>query len=99
MKQVPHCGPTNIRHNRAKFSRPGDLASRVPALLLVCQIRDVPCLSYNEIAHLCVLGFHDSLHGSVLGSWTDRLEPFPGTLRSPHLISLDLGGNVTKDLT
>ena len=67
--------------------------------LLVCQVCDVPCLSYNELVHLCVLGFHDSWNGSVLGSWTERLEPFPGTLRSSDLTSLDFGGNVTKDLT
>jgi hypothetical protein len=96
MKQVLHCGPTDVRHNRTKFSRPGDLASRFPALLLVCQIHDVPCLSYNEIVHLYVLGFHDSLNGSVLGSWTERLELLPGTPRSPDLTSLDFGGNVTK---
>jgi hypothetical protein len=99
MKQVPYCGHTNVRHNRTKFSRPGDLASGVPASLLVCQIHDVPCLSYNEIVRLYVLGFHDSLTGSVLGSWTERLDPFPGILSSPDLTSLDFGGNVTKDLT
>ena len=65
----------------------------------MCQILDVPCLSYNETVHLCVLGFHDSLNGSVLGSWTERLEPFPRTLRSPDLTSLDFGGNVKMDLT
>jgi len=99
MKQVPHCGPTNIRRNRTKFSRPGDLASGVSASLLVCKIHKVPCPSYNETVHLYVLGFHNSSNGSVLGMWTERLEPFPVTLRSPDLTSLDFGGNVTKDFT
>jgi hypothetical protein len=65
----------------------------------VCQIHEVPCLFYNETVHLYVLDFHNSSNGSVLGIWTERLEPFPATLRSPDLTSSDFGGNVTKDFT
>jgi len=65
----------------------------------VCRIHEVPCLSYNEIVHLYILVFHNSSNGSVLGSWTERRETFPGTLKSPDLTSLDFGGNVTKNLT
>lgn len=34
MKQVPHCGPTNVWHHSTKFSHHGELGTRICASLV-----------------------------------------------------------------
>jgi len=45
-KQVPYCGPTTIKRNRAKFSHQGDLTPGICTPLTLLLTAFIICVSY-----------------------------------------------------